>query len=501
VLPTRCVRMVTISSSGLFSGYNAYWAICAACVLRIGLVSFLWTPNVSGIEEGYLDSAAALASGRGLVMWAGNRAGDSMSTSTISSAQMMRRRQSEGGRIDSQHPFPPDLRGWIPSTLHPPGYSLLAAALYSAGNYTFMLIGLRALAIGAETVACALVIWLGVQLFDRRTGLAAGWVYALLPSAAFNVTYLLPDSFHGFFSALTLCLAHRVVPSRRWAPLFAGAFLGLAAYFRSEYLSLIVPLFLLIYIRTPRLAWCAGRIAGVLATALIVLSPWAMWTYCRTGRVYFSGTGAGAVMYMAIGEDAANPWKIKPRDQWITNDACERGFRGPWSAEADAYYAGKTREYVKAYPMRYVKTAIIHRLPMALVPPYLAFGARRTSDAEFSFGSLRAEQGLSRWQVIAKYPRKTIEHYWVEVLTAGISAVLLCALLGLSGVQWRQWRRNAWLFLPWAHMVTTICLLKSVEPRNLAPVLVVQAIALGAVIAGVINRRVERQGARLDCGG
>ena len=77
---------------------------------------------------------------------------------------------------------------------------------------------------------------------------------------------------------------------------------------------------------------------------------------------------------------------------------------------------------------------------------------------------------------------------WPQFLILSVSGVLFVALVGVVFVRRHDWRRYAWLILPWGCTVGSMCLAKVIEPRNVAPTIVVQVVALGIAIVMIRDR-------------
>ena len=99
--------------------------------------------------------------------------------------QYMKQREAAGGKVDREHPFPKDVKGWPPGTRHPHGYGTLVWLFYSVFNYTGSLWALHLTQIFADAVACLFVFLFARNVFDTRIGVIAAWLYALCPPAVF----------------------------------------------------------------------------------------------------------------------------------------------------------------------------------------------------------------------------------------------------------------------------------------------------------------------------
>jgi hypothetical protein len=53
-----------------------------------------------------------------------------------------------------------------------------------------------------------------------------------------------------------------------------------------------------------------------------------------------------------------------------------------------------------------------------------------------------------------------------------LSAVLLAGMLAAAITYRRDWRRMAWIVIPWLLTVSALSFAKQIEPRNLSPIIV-----------------------------
>ena len=448
------------------------YAVLVAILLR--LAALLITGDIqpySSIRETYFSTAAALASGYGYitetpVSTANNNGFDE----PMSVVRYMREREAAGGRVDREHPYPKSTEGWLPGTRHPHGYGTLIFLIYSVSNYTPTLWVMHIIQILADATACVFVFIFVRNIFEAPVARMAAWLYALCPPAIFLSLDLLPDAFHGFFVSMVLAAAS-FVPSRgvRFACL-AGTSLGVASYFRPEYILLPAVLLVCYWTASKCVFRAVGNTLATTAVMLTVLLPAAIWMKRATGEFRFTSTTSGGGLYVCLGEDPGNPWGIVCNDGWIHDDARKNGFKSAWSVEADRFYAAKFREYVKTYPVRYLKTVLTLRLPLALATPYDT--GNRSTRSEFNFTKYRIEEGLTRWGVLKKYPLTVLRYMWPQFAMLAYSGTLTLCVVGVVILRFRDWRRLAWIALPWAYPIVTITLFKAVEPRNLAPTLV-----------------------------
>lgn len=455
-------------------------AAVTAIAIRAIALSFGEFEPYSSIRETYFATAAGLASGNGYITetLAGTRNNNGFDEPTTV-VQYMKARESEGGRVDREHPFPRSTQGWAPGTRHPFGYGTLVYVYYSLLNYRGTLWALHITQIFADSLACLMVFAFARNVFGAGVGVVAAWLYALCPPMIFLCQDLIPDAFHGFFIASVLALASRVPKRGLQSALLAGATLGLACYFRTEYILLPGALFVAFWATSRKLTTAIVSSAGLTASMLFVLLPWALWNRSVIGQFRFTTTTGGGGLYECLGEDPNNAWGIVFDDSWISDDASKRGLGSPWGPEADAFYKAKFKEYVLKYPRSYAGIVLKQRLPLALAPPYDT--GKRTTRDEFNFTMYKTSEGLTRWGVVKKYPLRVLKYMWPQVAMLGYSAMLTLCVFFAVVTNLRELGRAAWVFMPWFYTVASISLFKGIEARNLAPTIVPAVVAMAYV--------------------
>jgi hypothetical protein len=469
---------------------KAFWrerplwvAVLVALAIRTVAVAWL-AGEPSGMAPGYVEVAGTLASGYGMMMKT-PQADWSPKSNVV---EVMKLRQAEGTRIDREHPFPPDLKWWVPATTHPPGYSMLLYGLYELGNYSGMYLAAHCLQVLFDSLTCVVIFLLARNVFSRRVGLVAAWGYAVLLPATTMLIELGPDAFGRFLYAVIFWLTSEVWRGKKWALPVTGMVIGLACYFRVELLLLAGPIFLILWIAGKRFGKAVVQTAVIVAVQALIWVPWLIWTQRVTGQAMLATTNGGGGMYQSLGEAPGNPWGITVTDEWVHQDAVKRGFPGAWSPQADAFYRKRFVECVKEHPGLYAKIVLCYRLPLALVPPY---GPARSNEErqKLSFTKWNLEEGLTRWQAVRKYPGTIVAVYWSTLLMTGFSLVLTLSFLGAWLYHWRQFRTFAWLLIPWAYVIGTICLLKMISPKNVSATMVFDVIALAWLMVSLAEAR------------
>jgi len=187
-----------------------------------------------------------------------------------------------------------------PAILWMPGWPYLLAAVQSVFG-SEPRVGMYANAVmGALTGSC--LVLAGRYLFDQRTGLVAGLLYAAWPGNVYYCATLFTEVSFNFFLALALALfAFALAPDRRRANLWlfgAALVFSLGSMIKAE-APILVPVFLL-WIWMVRRAWREFLIgaAVVLAAVALVRGPWAYRNYVLLGRFIFSTSSSGMNFYI-----------------------------------------------------------------------------------------------------------------------------------------------------------------------------------------------------------
>lgn len=168
-----------------------------------------------------------------------------------------------------------------------------------------------------------------------RAGLTAATLYALALPVAVGVKWEIPDALTTFLSLAAVCPV-LIWRSMRGAAL-SGFMLGLAGWFRSDFLMLMPLLAVVIFAML--------RHRGVLAFGLAWFGPalaLALWFYATYGTFSFTRPGAGLNLWEGLGE-YPNQWGIVTSDDVASTFLASNGLQYG-SAAGDAFLA---HEYVR----------------------------------------------------------------------------------------------------------------------------------------------------------
>jgi len=188
-----------------------------------------------------------LAVGARTLQWQDNHVQITRSTTSLMGVfnryrKEMDRILAEGAIVfPNEQPAPGDAR----MLAHPPGYSILMAAIKwkSAPVYEWLWV----IQIAADAAAALLIFLIGSQLFGRRIGFIAGLLVAISPQLAYYCLLLTPDSLAALpvvASVYFLVLAMKR-PRLRYL-ICSGALIGLSCWLAANSMGLILLLGLLV---------------------------------------------------------------------------------------------------------------------------------------------------------------------------------------------------------------------------------------------------------------
>ncbi len=145
-----------------------------------------------------------------------------------------------------------------------------------------------------------------------------------------------------------------------WSFAGAGALLGLAVNFRSEFvpLALVVPAAGLVWTFATSRGLPRRRFPGPMtfaALALLPLAPWAALSYETTGTARLSSSNAGAVSVISLGQLPGNPWGIIHDDSEALRLLGEAGYEelAPYSEDGDRRLREMFVELITDDPLAY----------------------------------------------------------------------------------------------------------------------------------------------------
>lgn len=177
---------------------------------------------------------------------------------------------NDGGLLFPSKPVDP---GDARMLFHPPGYSILLAALYGNGTPDRYYAALRLLQILFAALTDVLILLIAAQLFPLAVAVITGVIAAISPHLAYHSLWLSPDTLYILPILAAMYLFIRAYKRPRLVTVVsAGALLGLSCWLRSNTLLLAPFLVLLIAVlfeRGKRLSYSAALVCAM----AIVISP------------------------------------------------------------------------------------------------------------------------------------------------------------------------------------------------------------------------------------
>ncbi len=261
---------------------------------------------------------------------------------------------------------------------------------------------------------------------------------------------------------------HRTTKSRRHL-LLAGGALGYLVLLRVEYgyiVGLLLVLTLVLLVRRS-LRPATLPITGVLAVALLVTTPWLIYTHSITGKVFYWGNSGGSNLY----------WMAAPYT----------GARGDWHSEievqSDPQLAAHRPffRHLHSLPaleqdaaMRHQATHWIRDHPATYASHVLANAGRLVANAPYSFKPLSPIRSA------------------VYALPA-LALIAALAWAGSDGERRRRWRRpEVALLVALAVLSVVLHLAVAAEPRLLMPLVPVALWLVARAVGGAPHGAARR---------
>lgn len=172
-----------------------------------------------------------------------------------------------------------------------------------------------------------------------------------------------PQSFAASLIVLAIVQLDTAVGRRTWiGGAIAGGILGLALYFRSEFIYL--PLFIVVCvvvlsIRQRHLHLPVRPFVAFAIVAMASLIPWAAHYYRETGHISFTTSQRGIVAFISLGQLPHNPWGLEYKDEYAVWYLRSRGIALPAQSDsADRVLFNEFKRRVRGHPMAFLeKTA------------------------------------------------------------------------------------------------------------------------------------------------
>jgi 4-amino-4-deoxy-L-arabinose transferase-like glycosyltransferase len=338
-------------------------AVLVAVGIRVGIViNTLGVPQYTGMAVYIGEGARNLAEGRGYVV-------DSVYVSQINQIQI-----AKNMLVDIQDVSPPSVEVFTPYYGIPPGPSIVLAATYKVfGEYRY--IYWRILQAVITSIGCLVIFFLGRELFNRRVGIVAAWLYAVYLPIAYISGTALHDSLLPFLTLLALYLF--VMGTRRravWLYVLSGLTIGISCYFQPTLVALpvVFGLGLFVYTIRKRNWWrsifgAIGVTSIILVVVILTVSPWVVRNYNVTGKIMLMRPSLWQGVWEGFGE-YDNPVGAV-LDDVVTYEQAKRelGYDISYGTpEYDAYFQPKSIAAIREHPAWWF-SLLARRFPHTLV--------------------------------------------------------------------------------------------------------------------------------------
>lgn len=242
--------------------------------------------------------------------------------------------------------------------VHPPGYSIFAAAVFKLfGNSSD---ALTVAQIVVDSAAAVMATIIAAELFPLAVGALAGLLVAFSPHLAHYSLFLLPDSLSALPILIAVLLIVRAVKRPRLIPIIAaGFFIGLSCWLRSNALLLapfVAVAVWLLFERGKRLRYSLALIAA----AIITISPITIRNWVVFHRLIPLSLGAGITIIEGIGDydkEKRFDMPVSDRDtklkdiEWHNRPDYGGGLWKPDGIERDRYRFRRGVEVIRSNPV------------------------------------------------------------------------------------------------------------------------------------------------------
>lgn len=360
-----------------------------------------------------------------------------------------------------------------------PLYPYFLACIYTVFSRDFLIVRIIQILIGSAS--CFFIARAGRYFFSRKTGIIAGVIIALYPTAIFFCCLIQKAVLGFFFMSVLLYLAGKAsnTPKKKWW-VFMGIILGCMGLTRENALILIgvILLWLFLYFRNipvkKRLGWSALVICGL----AIILIPVGMRNKIVGDDFVLTTSQFGSNLY--IGNNKMSDGRYRPlrpdRGDWrferqdATELAQEAVGRQLSPSEVSRYWVGRTLSYIESAPLDW--------LGLMAKKWLLVWNALEVGDAESQYAH-------TKWSFLLK------------LLSFFIHFGVICTL-AIFGVfiTWRDRERLWMLYLMGISFAASVALFY-VFARYRFPLIGVLVLFAAAGISGAIDFFKEKNTKRI----
>lgn len=340
-------------------------------------------------------------------------------------------------------------RGGYESTRRPPGFPILAAAVFKSGGeeraLSYTLAALSALTVLAVARA-------GFLYGGHKIAVTAGILYALNPTVLGNAPLLLTDTLAGLFVAFQYWFFLEFYRKKKSWGFFGCAFTaGLGVLIRPINSLFILPLiFLLCFM--PEISW-KKKFAFAASGALLFFAPFFPWMLrnASQGAGFCVDTNTGAMYHqngaMLLGEVTGRGYEFeKQRILAEQEELFKDKVRFPDEKSREVYRIGKYKELVKNHFALWLKQQMNYQILLPDLPSLLECLGVTSSD--------RGTMAILKEQGIMAAVRHYFGANWffIMLLLLPLTGIALLTYLG-SGIYllhalryWKKYYMEIFIF-------------------------------------------------------
>jgi 4-amino-4-deoxy-L-arabinose transferase-like glycosyltransferase len=379
---------------------------------------------------------------------------------------------------------------FVPYRIQMPGPALLlVGAWWLTGQYRYLL--LQLLQVLLDALAVLLVYWISRRLYGMpRAALLAAVGYALfLPMARLmTIPFYDPWAVLATIAGFAFFLWSLDGPTPSLRLIAMGLTIGFGMWFRPAISVLPVAVGLALM---PRLAWRRAVGYGLVPvlTALLVVSPYSLWTLRDRGQFTPVNVGFGQVLWEGLGERPNSFEAVLDDGVTFAQVQRERPELAYATPAYDSYLRRKALRAISEHPGYYVGL-LGRRIVSASIPLW------NWERLERIQASLEPTDGSSLAKTVVRHaPRLGTS---LLAVTGGLLLFAL-AVVGMAST-WRRAWRNHLLLLATATATFVMPVLLLVQWRYVAPATFVYLVLAGVACDRTLAVAARRMQARQSLG-
>ena len=385
-------------------------------------------------------------------------------------------------------------------SFHPKGYTMLLVLLMIIMPNHYLMAA-HIIMIILDVIAGLLIYMTCKSNFcNPNISAIALLLWAVNPFAIISCQSDLADSFGCFFISLVVFLYYnkrlKTIPKY----VFLGITFGIMSSFRSEFLLLIILILVCDLYRHKSYKKCLMKWIWMICTFVIMLAPWMIYSYVKSGHVIVTSTTMWGSAYSTIGQKKDNAIHTGIGDNYVEAYAIEHGVNGAYMYDGNQFYKGKVIEYVMNYPNEYLELLLKYRLREAFIPALDIPIIMKNNIEWYKYNEpcvfIPANTIKRSMCEFASSSLYLLQRKYIRIL----SFILLCsAIVFLYQVIFKK-EMKKFLLLPliYLYFPIIISVIKGIEYRHIMPNQVVLIIMFAYIIERCANKLVSVMGPPLE---